>query len=135
MAVDDGRLHPLHDPKWVANFLMSEGRLPARRGTGRTTIGILRTIVDALENPHSPQAYIDHHFMEMLARIKGEAQLLSMLERQVDAMVHKLGLRGLRYVSEPGSSAHEGWYPARVWICFGQPDGWHHRNWSIIDGV
>jgi hypothetical protein len=125
-------LHPLHSPDWVAKFVMERAALPGTRGTGRTTIGLLKTLVDALSNPCEPQPFIDHHFQQELARIKGESGLLHCYEQALVRMVNALGLREIRFHSERGAQSHDGWRPARIWICFGKPNWLAHTTWDII---
>lgn len=134
MGLAEQDLHPLHSPKWVADFVLNSGRLPGKRGTGRTSIGLLKTLVDALSNPTTPQPYIDHYFVEKLAHIQGETQLLYQLERRLVDIVKALGLRGVSFYSEKGASSQEGWRPARLWVCFGRPHWATHNNWSSING-
>ena len=54
------RLHPLHSPEWVANYVLSTGQYPGPRNTGRTTILALRMIAAAMENPRVKIQALDH---------------------------------------------------------------------------
>lgn len=54
------KLHPLHDPKWVAEIIASTGQYPGSRGTGRTTALALEAIAQAIRNPGKVVEVCDH---------------------------------------------------------------------------
>lgn len=103
------RLHPLHTPKFVAQFVMQTGTLPGERGTGRTTTGLLKTICVALDHPHDICRYIDHHTSS--ERWIYNKVYITMLERLLNGMGLQKFWIGLSLMGEP---------PAIV-ISFGEP--------------
>ncbi len=94
------KLHPLHSPKFIFDFMRSTGEyFPAERGTGRTTALALRIIAQAIEDPHREYPIVDHQDTIIANR--------SLAER-VNAMVSCLGL------------AHITVKPVACTICFGE---------------
>lgn len=57
---DTVALHPLHTPTFVAEHVMSTGRLPGMRATGRSTCLALEYVAKAMRTPFVPVPLVDH---------------------------------------------------------------------------
>lgn len=55
------KLHPLHTPEWVADFIKAHGEYPGDRGTGRTTALALDVLACAIQQPGKTVKAQDHH--------------------------------------------------------------------------
>lgn len=86
------KLHPLHDPQWVAGIVADTGQYPGKRGTGRTTAMALESIAQAIRNPEKVVEVRDHsgHLPKYAATL-------------VISMVRRLGLRHM-HISNQDSS-------------------------------
>ena len=86
------KLHPLHDPQWVAKIVAGTGQYPGKRGTGRTTAMALEAIAQAIRHPEQAVDVRDHsgHLPKYAATV-------------VIGMVRRLGLRHM-HISNPDSS-------------------------------
>lgn len=95
------KLHPLHTPTWVSNYVISVGQYPGSRCTGRTTAKALELIVDAMHSPGKQLRTNDHEDDHDGAR--PGAHLSEHRAREVrikcQEFVDKLGLKHFKFTA------------------------------------
>lgn len=89
------KLQPLHEPKWVAEYILSNGEYPGARMTGQSTAQALNFIASAIRNPGVGIVIVDHHGTT-LANIA--------LGIMIDDMIAMLNLKHMRVFKHKGRS-------------------------------
>jgi hypothetical protein len=91
------RLHPLHTPTWVAQYVVNNGEYPGDRATGRSTAAALTCIAEAMRRPGVNLPVYDHHGTTL-----ANAHLRQLTESAVEA----LGLEHFHFGRSHINSVH-----------------------------
>ena len=76
------KLHPLHDPQWVAGIVAETGQYPGLRKTGRTTERALRVVAEAIATPHKWVRIQDHTGLSPLPAAQAVIRVVKALKLQ-----------------------------------------------------
>ena len=76
------KLHPLHDPQWIAEYVKEIGEYPGLRKTGRTTERALRVVAEAIATPHKWIRIQDHTGLSPLHAAQAVIRIVKALKLQ-----------------------------------------------------